>query len=279
MSRYTAIGFLSLIIIIIALPIYGANESARMEQAAIALRQTRMEEGAVTYVENCAYCHGADGEGIGAMPSLSNPALAQADHQSLFKVIARAAHGSTMAAWHIEEGGILNDYQIDSLVYLIRYADWPEVNQVADDLGFVAVTLATPESESAFMEGEGESDPHQCAACHEEPRIHAGKFGPNCARCHSAQAWVPALLTKHTFPLEHGNDDNGQLGCQTCHVENYFEHNCYQCHDHEPEAIEASHLAEDIVELANCAQCHPTGAPGEAASLGYGRTRNSVEGY
>ena len=279
MNRYTAIGLLSLLIIIVALPIYGSNEATRMDQAAIALRQDRMDEGIVTYVDNCAYCHGAAGEGVGAMPALSSSALAQADHQALFKVISRAAHGSTMAAWHVEEGGILNNYQIDNLVYLIRFADWPQINQVANDLGFVPVTLAASENESAYMESEGESDPHQCVACHEEPIIHAGKFGPSCARCHSAQAWVPALLTKHTFPLDHGNNDNGQLACQTCHVENYFEHDCYQCHDHEPESLTISHLAEEIVDLANCGQCHPTGLSGEAASLGYGRANGRIEGY
>ena len=274
MNRYTAIGLISILIIIVALPIYGARETARMEQAAIVLRQKRMEDGVVLYVENCAHCHGAAGEGIGAMPVLNNPNLAGADHQALFKVISRAAHGSTMAAWHVEEGGILNDYQIDNLVYLIRYADWPQVSLAANDLGFIPTAFSTAESSTAFMEGEGGDDPHQCAACHEEPIVHAGKFGLNCARCHSAQAWVPALLTKHTFPLTHGSEE--QLACQTCHVVNYYEHDCYQCHDHEPEPMETVHLAEGITDLANCAQCHPTGVEGEAASLGYGRSAQSV---
>ncbi len=274
MNRYTAIGIISLLIIIVALPIYATRESARMEQTAITLRQKRVDDGSILYVKNCAPCHGAAGEGIGAMPALNNPNLAQADHQALFKVISRAAHGSTMAAWHVEEGGTLNDYQIDDLVYLIRYADWPQVSMVADDLGFVPVVLSTPESNIAYMEGEGEADPHQCVACHEEPIVHADKFGINCARCHSTQAWIPALLTKHTFPLDHGSED--QLACQTCHVVNYFEHDCYQCHDHEPEPMEAIHLDEGVADLANCAQCHPTGVEGEAAGLGYGRSGKSV---
>ncbi len=274
MNRYTAIGIISLLIIIVALPIYAARESARMEQTAIVLRQKRVDDGSILYVKNCAPCHGAAGEGIGAMPALNNPNLAQADHQALFKVISRAAHGSTMAAWHVEEGGTLNDYQIDDLVYLIRYADWPQVSMVADDLGFVPVVLSTAESDVAYMEGEGEADPHQCVACHEEPIVHADKFGINCARCHSTQAWVPALLTKHIFPLDHGSEE--QLACQTCHVVNYFEHDCYQCHDHEPEPMEVIHLDEGIADLANCAQCHPTGAEGEAAGLGYGRSGKSV---
>ena len=274
MNRYTAIGILSLLIIIVALPIYATRESARMEQTAITLRQKRVDDGSILYVKNCAPCHGAAGEGIGAMPALANHNLAQADHQALFKVISRAAHGSTMAAWHVEDGGILNDYQIDDLVYLIRFADWPQVSMVADDLGFVPVVLSTAESGIAYMEGEGEADPHQCVACHEEPIVHADKFGINCARCHSTQAWVPALLTKHTFPLDHGSEE--QLACQTCHVVNYFEHDCYQCHDHELEPMEAVHLDESIADLANCAQCHPTGVEGEAASLGYGRSGKSI---
>lgn len=277
MNKYMAIGTISILIIIIALPIYGMRESARMAQSAIALRQKRIDDGAVLYVENCAYCHGADGTGIGAMPDLSNRNLAQADHLALFNVISRAAHGSTMAAWHIEEGGILNDYQIDDLVYLIRYGDWSQVSGVADELDFVPATFVTEDNETAFMEGESGEDPHQCAACHEEPIVHAGKFGPNCARCHSTQAWVPALLAKHTFPLDHGSTE--QLACQTCHVVNYFEHDCYQCHDHQLEPMEAVHKDEGIVDLANCAQCHPTGIEGEAAGLGYGRSGQSVNSH
>lgn len=117
--------------------------------------------------------------------------------------------------------------------------------------------------ENTFRELSGE-----CSACHEEPKIHAGFFGLNCQYCHTAQAWAPAQLTRHTFPIDHGG--RGDSECKTCHDQRYNEHTCYGCHDHQQEAIEASHLNEGITleELRNCAICHPTGIPGEAQGQG-----------
>ncbi len=62
-------------------------------------------------------------------------------------------------------------------------------------------------------------------------------------RCHTATAWQPAKLTQHAFQLTHGGTE--QLECQTCHLENFTEQTCYNCHDHQPEQM-AVHQAEGI---------------------------------
>lgn len=265
MNKDQIISLLGIAIFIVAIPIYAVRESDRMERAQEALRLELISDGSAMYVENCARCHGAAGEGIGVMPGLNNPALAEADQDFLFKTIARASHGTTMAAWHIEEGGIYNDYQIDELVAVIRYADWTQVSRLAAEKGFTPPPQPAYETGVAYLETEGEPDPHQCAACHEDPALHAGQFGLNCARCHTTLAWVPAQLTRHTFLLDHGGA--GKLACETCHVENYFQHSCYTCHDHQPEQMEQAHLAENISDYENCVACHPTGAPDEARQL------------
>ncbi len=104
----------------------------------------------------------------------------------------------------------------------------------------------------------------ECAACHAEPEIHAGFFGLNCQYCHGVDAWTPAQLQQHSFPIEHGGQ--GDSDCATCHVERYNEYTCYGCHAHLPAETEASHLdaAISLEELRNCVECHPSGAPGEA---------------
>jgi mono/diheme cytochrome c family protein len=231
------------------------------------LRQEFVAEGAAIYVENCAACHGAAGEGLGAMPALNNPALASADHDLLYATIAHSPHGTIMSAWHTDEGGRLNSLQVESLVTLIMNGGWSKAGDLAVARGFTSPTPAAPELELATMES-GEGDPHECQACHEEPAVHAERFGLNCSRCHTLQAWKPALLTRHTFYLDHG--DEGQVSCQTCHDKNYSEHTCYGCHDHEPEEMETAHLEEEITDFDGCAECHPTGQEGEAARLGYG---------
>lgn len=106
--------------------------------------------------------------------------------------------------------------------------------------------------------------PAACVACHPEPVLHAGLFGTDCAACHTAQAWQPARLTRHTLPLDHGGE--GEILCETCHITTYTQYTCYNCHAHDPAETERRHLEEGIsrAELLDCARCHPTGLADEA---------------
>jgi len=111
-----------------------------------------------------------------------------------------------------------------------------------------------------------------CAGCHQGPEVHDEQFGDDCARCHTAIAWVPAELRQHIFPLDHGAEDAAP--CETCHAETYVTYDCYGCHDHQPAPLQATHSQEGIAELEPCADCHPTGIPGEAEqAAGQGATR------
>jgi hypothetical protein len=98
-----------------------------------------------------------------------------------------------------------------------------------------------------------------CAGCHAEPPIHAGIFGTACAACHTTTAWVPAQLTQHTFPLDHG--EQGDIACATCHTQTYTAYTCYGCHEHELQATAARHAKLNLSaeSLLACAECHATG--------------------
>jgi hypothetical protein len=109
--------------------------------------------------------------------------------------------------------------------------------------------------------------PTECWQCHSEPEVHIGVFGLKCYECHSVDAWEPASLHQHNFPLNHGLDDPSlQLQCDACHTTNYIEYTCYSCHDHQPDEIAQSHLAVGISaqDLPACATCHPAGTIVEA---------------
>jgi mono/diheme cytochrome c family protein len=267
MNKYTSISFIALLIVVAALPVYALFESSRMDGAQADLAQRYVAEGADMYVENCAACHGATGQGIGAMPALNNPGLARADRDVLYDTIAHSPHGTAMSAWHMDEGGALNSFQVEGLVTLLMSADWVEVSRLATAKGFREPAPADPNARLATMEGTGQ-DPHECRACHEEPDVHAERFGFNCSRCHTLEAWKPALLLRHTFALDHG--EKGKVACQTCHTVTYSDNTCYECHDHDPTEMQAVHAEEGIDDLDNCFECHPTGASGEAERLGYG---------
>jgi len=264
MKVYGILGMLALLALIVALPLYAANESQRMAAAAGALEARQVSDAATLYINNCSLCHGPDGSGLKAMPSLSDPALALADRSALYGTIAHSPHGSAMSSWHVSEGGTLSSYQVESLVTLIKTSAWPEVETLAAKVGFEAVPAPAPVDLAAIEPGDRD-DPHECQSCHEEPDIHADRFGLNCARCHTLQAWKPALLNKHIFRLDHGGD--GQIACQTCHTISYSQNTCYGCHEHQWDEMQDIHAEEGILELEPCAQCHPTGAAGEATSL------------
>ena len=179
LERYKVVSLLALLILAIALPIYTFMEPQRMVRAQDELRQQFVSDAAVLYVENCALCHGATGEGIGATPGLDSEALRTADYDSLFKTIARGRYATTMSAWHSDEGGVFNDYQVDELVALIRYVDWSQVRELAADQGLIPPTLPVPEIEQGFLEEITALDP--------EGNIWAegmGLYANNCTVCH-----------------------------------------------------------------------------------------------
>ena len=265
MNRYTFLSSLALLALIMAIPYYAMQEQTRLSDAQDVLQAKYIENGAILYLEFCGECHGLTGEGVGLNPALNRLGMSEADPEVLFKIIARATHGSSMASWHLDEGGVFNDYQIRELVTLIRFADWSQVQRIATDRGVFFEDLATRNIEDISVNMLPEEDPHQCIACHEDPKVHKEQFGLDCVRCHSLVAWTPASLTRHTFRLDHG--DAGDVACETCHIETYTENTCYECHDHKPEQMVEVHEIEGIKEIENCISCHPTGDEGEGGEI------------
>jgi len=101
--------------------------------------------------------------------------------------------------------------------------------------------------------------PGECAGCHAEPAVHAGFFGLKCQYCHGVDAWSPARLNVHSFPVRHGDQDGSD--CKACHQERYTAYTCYACHQHQPEPIQESHrrVGVTVEALPACADCHPSG--------------------
>jgi hypothetical protein len=106
------------------------------------------------------------------------------------------------------------------------------------------------------------STPHACASCHAEPPVHLGKFGSDCARCHTTAAWAGATFA-HRFPMSHGGGGKKNKACITCHTEpDYQTYTCYGCHRHDPGKTESQHFKKGwatALNIQRCAECHPTG--------------------
>jgi mono/diheme cytochrome c family protein len=269
LRTYERLTVAALLMLVVALPLYASQETGRMATAQASQRREILAGAADLYLDQCASCHGLGGEGSGAMPALNRFALRRADATLLYRTIAMPPHGTAMASWHVSRERILTDAQVTGLITLIQETEWQLVRQLAD------LELEDPPSTPApstvtlqrLEASETLTDPHECRSCHEEPEVHADRFGLNCARCHTLSAWTPALLNRHVFDLTHGG--RGRIACQTCHAETYAVYTCYGCHDHTPEQMKEIHEAEKIYDYETCASCHPTGKAGEAAPYRY----------
>jgi mono/diheme cytochrome c family protein len=85
MKKSDLISLTALAALVVGLFVYAVQEPRRMVRAESGLRKQYVVEAAGLYVDYCALCHGADGAGIGAMPAINHPALAEADDEILFR--------------------------------------------------------------------------------------------------------------------------------------------------------------------------------------------------
>src|SRR5271170_7465555 len=119
---------------------------------------------ATLYGENCAGCHGKDGQN-GAALDLANPVYqAWVDDATLRKVIAGGEPGTQMPAFGHEAGGLLTDTQVDALVHGMRTA-WQKSGTLSGQ---------TPPPYQAASQGDASRGQSvyqaACARCHEQPQ-------------------------------------------------------------------------------------------------------------
>jgi cytochrome c oxidase cbb3-type subunit 3/ubiquinol-cytochrome c reductase cytochrome c subunit len=119
------------------------------------------------YGQNCAGCHGVDGQNGQAM-NLANPIYeALVDDATLRDVIANGEKGTLMPGFEQSAGGSLTDTQVNAIVSGMR-ARWSKANVL-----------------------EGQNAPPYKAA--QIGNVADGKrvYGMACARCHGATAQQP----------------------------------------------------------------------------------------
>ena len=113
------------------------------------------------YSQNCAACHGADGQN-GAAIDLANPEYqALVDDSSLRKWISGGVQGTQMPAFAISMGGTLTDRQIDVIVLGMRRA-WSQ-RAVLD--GHNPPPYAQDQKGDAFRGKQAYNS--NCASCHQ----------------------------------------------------------------------------------------------------------------
>lgn len=143
--------------------------------------QTQIDLGARLYAENCAVCHGEDGEGrVGASLAKNWPSIRP--DLRVRATIENGISGTPMLAWSQENGGPLDSQEIDALVAYILTWETGGPRFIAPTPTFAPRPLIT-----RIPDVEG--DPNRGAAL----------FDQNCAVCHgpNGEGRVGAALAKN----------------------------------------------------------------------------------
>ena len=141
---------------------------------------SQFEEGARLYAENCAVCHGPDGEGrVGATLNKNWPAIRP--EATVKTIIENGVEGAVMPAWSQKNGGPLTDAEIESLLVFIL--SW-QTGGVPNLTPRPTITPLPPITPIPNVKG----DPNQGAIL----------FSENCAVCHGpkGEGRIGATLAK-----------------------------------------------------------------------------------
>lgn len=157
------IGLVISLLLVIGMSIYWAGDRDRLVSAAEELKAGRTERGQAVYTEQCASCHGAEGEG-GVGPALNNrQVLKDTPDEIFFSVIRSGVPNTQMPSWSVDFGGPLTDEDIHDVVTFMRA--WeptaPEIQPREE--------VADPARGAALFAGT-------CAVCHGEDGL-GGKDG------------------------------------------------------------------------------------------------------
>jgi cbb3-type cytochrome c oxidase subunit III len=181
MKKWTVIGFMATAIIVVILPLYAFNEDNRMGQAQIDLLNYSIAQGEIIYAKNCVVCHGADGLGISAYPGLDSEGVQTMDYDTIFKTIERGRYNTAMAAWGVNEGGVLNDMEIDQLIAMIQHGDWVGTGHTVEQLGLSPPTVISVEITDDILD-KISNLPHGDTIATALP-----VYAANCTGCHGAE--------------------------------------------------------------------------------------------
>ncbi len=174
------IGLLATLVILAIIPIYSMIEPEQQAQQLESFYTDAVVTSTDIYAENCAVCHGAAGEGIGDTPPLNSEGLRAMSENELIKVISRGRDNTIMAAWAVEEGGILSAAQIGDMVIFIQQANWEYVDARVNELGMTPPEVIEMEVSEEMLASLASLDGGDTLS------LGLTTYAENCAACHGS---------------------------------------------------------------------------------------------
>jgi mono/diheme cytochrome c family protein len=118
--RWQTVGAFVLFLLVLAFPLYRATNGSRRVNALTAQDLALTTQGQRLWSDNCAACHGPQGQGISAPALNSKEFLSSVTDDQIHGIVAGGIPGTAMPAWLNEYGGPLTDQQIQGLVAYLR---------------------------------------------------------------------------------------------------------------------------------------------------------------
>lgn len=106
--------------VLFSFQVYLLREPGRIARDIARDQAVAMSAGGELFAQNCASCHGENGEGVDA-PALNDKTFLSETHDDvIFNIINSGIPGTEMPAWNLAHGGPFTDQQVRQLVAYIR---------------------------------------------------------------------------------------------------------------------------------------------------------------
>jgi cytochrome c oxidase cbb3-type subunit III len=164
----------SLSLLVVVMMTVGCSESSEPRAEGRPIRSDQVTDFATLYSQQCAGCHGADGQ-FGPAPPLNDPLfLAIVPDAILLKMVAEGRPGTPMPAFSRKKGGTLTDEQVRAIANGVK-SRWKAERPTSPPPDYL---VAADRSHGDAGRGRIVFD-RACASCHGPDGLGGkGKAGP-----------------------------------------------------------------------------------------------------
>lgn len=119
-SPLIAVALVLTLAIFTSFQLYILREPTRIAADEAKDKLLAVSAGRSLFADNCAMCHGENGEGVAAPALNDKQFLAETHDEVIFSLISSGVPGTKMPAWNQAHGGPFTDQQVRQLVAFIR---------------------------------------------------------------------------------------------------------------------------------------------------------------